>query len=417
MSPTLSNALRLGRAPTSPTGVSGRSRVGTPVLCLALGLGLGLGACRGDGAESPPPVASTETPGDVPRVVNRAEPPRLDLRASTDFVLGGRDDDPAQAFYEVSEATVATTPSGEIAVLDRPNHRVVVFGDDGSLVRTLGREGEGPGELSRPFTLVALDGGRLAVWDLGRGGLVAFGPEGDPADPPPVPDELARRPVGSDGAALVVRRSEGGMYRLHRIDADGRAALVDSAVRLPGSDITLESCGLAFGGMEPLFAPELEWSGAGGYLAVVDSADYRVDLFRAGEPLRTVVRTVDPPRATESLALEELGEGMRIGVPDGERVCDPEEVVEARGFAEVVPVIDQVRVWPDGRLWVRRWSEGTDEGPVDVFDPDGTLVGTLPEGTPLPVGYLPDGRVLWVETDAYDVERLHVGRLEAGRGG
>ena len=206
------------------------------------------------------------------------------------------------------------------------------------------------------------------------------------------------------------------MYRLHRIDARGGAAVVDSAGRLPGSNIRLESGGLAFGGMEPLVAPELKWSGAGGYLAVVDSADYRVDLFRAGEPVRTVVRTLDPRPATEALAVEELGEGMRIGVPDGERVCDPEEVVEARGFAEVVPVIDQVRVWPDGRLWVRRWAEGTEEGPVDVFDPDGTLVGTLPEGTPLPVAHLPDGRTLWVEADAYDVERLHVGRLEAGSG-
>jgi hypothetical protein len=43
-------------------------------------------------------------------------------------------------------------------------------------------------------------------------------------------------------------------------------------------------------------------------------------------------------------------------------------------------------------------------------------VGTLPPGTPFPVGFLPDGRLLISETDELDVSRLVVlvATLEGG---
>lgn len=51
-------------------------------------------------------------------------------------------------------------------------------------------------------------------------------------------------------------------------------------------------------------------------------------------------------------------------------------------------------------------------GPVHVSDPEGAYLGTLARGFPgLPVLFLPNGRVGFVEEDALGVQRLVVGRV------
>ena len=46
-------------------------------------------------------------------------------------------------------------PNGEIIVLDGQAKELMVFSPDGNLVRTLGREGEGPGEIKGAVALRA----------------------------------------------------------------------------------------------------------------------------------------------------------------------------------------------------------------------------------------------------------------------
>lgn len=100
-------------------------------------------------------------------------------------------------------------------------------------------------------------------------------------------------------------------------------------------------------------------------------------------------------------------------VPAGERVCDPAEVVEQRGFAPHLPTVGRLALAPDGTLWVQRYSVGEDDpGPIDLFDPDGRYLGTLSDDPPFPVGFLPDGRILFSEKDEWDVERLAVKTVE-----
>ena len=145
-------------------------------------------------------------------------------------------------------------------------------------------------------------------------------------------------------------------------------------------------------------------------------AGYSVDILDGDRVVRSVRRTLSPSSATRSDAVEEVGDGMRVMTSAGERVCDPEEVVEQRGFETTVPLVGSLFLHPDGRLWVARGGIGGNPVPVDVFAPDGGYLGTLAAGTPLPLDALPDGRVLWEERDELDVERLVVGRLVEGGG-
>lgn len=49
-------------------------------------------------------------------------------------------------------------------------------------------------------------------------------------------------------------------------------------------------------------------------------------------------------------------------------------------------------------------ATGAAPKPIDVFDREGRYLGTLPAGSPFPIGFLPDGRIL--VADEFDVERL-----------
>ena len=56
---------------------------------------------------------------------------------------------------------------------------VVVIDSDGTLVRVVGRPGEGPGEINRPNGFAVWPDGRLVIADAGHGAYQIFGPDGE----------------------------------------------------------------------------------------------------------------------------------------------------------------------------------------------------------------------------------------------
>ncbi len=68
-----------------------------------------------------------------------------------DLVLGRDDNDPNQAFYRASAVDVDA--DNNLWVLDGGNHRVQVFSADGDFIRSLGGEGQGPGEFEQPLQM------------------------------------------------------------------------------------------------------------------------------------------------------------------------------------------------------------------------------------------------------------------------
>ena len=94
-----------------------------------------------------------------------------------DLVIAPRADDDNYLFYQPTD--VLTDSDGRIYVFDSGKTRVQVFDPDGTFLRTLGREGSGPGEFRSQggfvtvYTIIAADHliaydyaqSRLSVWD------------------------------------------------------------------------------------------------------------------------------------------------------------------------------------------------------------------------------------------------------------
>lgn len=74
----------------------------------------------------------------------------------------------------------ALGPDGSIYLVDRQLSQVLVIAPDGSLVRTLGRQGDGPGELRGPQGLFVMPDGSLAVFQGFPGRVNLLKPDGTP---------------------------------------------------------------------------------------------------------------------------------------------------------------------------------------------------------------------------------------------
>ena len=114
--------------------------------------------------QEPGPVKVVQIDG-VPTVQNPAEPLRQSCpwTYEQDLVLSNEMTDPETSFVYVS--SVAVDRDGNIYVLDMRQKRVQVFDRSGHYVRSIGKAGEGPGELSQPGILRLDDDGNLLVYD------------------------------------------------------------------------------------------------------------------------------------------------------------------------------------------------------------------------------------------------------------
>jgi hypothetical protein len=380
----------------------GRRRVA--VLLLAT-----LAAC----ADGPPLEKATVSDSAGIRVVSNLAPDTLlDWTFTPTVTLGGEEDGP-ESFYSVSERTVGVDAAGHIYVLDADGHRLLVFTGDGTHVRTLGREGNGPGEISWPIGLTVKPDGTALIDDLGRGTVHGFDSTGTPLD---TVDELVpnnRRIWDRDGyySAISTIEDDHTLYRFLRVvDADTTELAKHTS---PATGVVeLESCGMSLSGMSPLFSSNIVWDAWRARAAASVGTAYQIDTFDEGVHVASYRRSIEPVRATRDLAVRELGEGMRMMTSAGARECSADEVIEKRGFAELVPAIRAVRVGPGGRTWVSRGGPRPEPTPTDVLAADGTYIGTLPADAPFPMGFLPDGRMLASERDELDVVRLVVYKID-----
>ena len=331
------------------------------------------------------------------------------------FTLGGADDGP-EAFFRLAPGLIGSDGGGNLFVLDPTNARVAVFDADGRFVGTMGSRGNGPGEFGMPASLSVSPDGAVAVFDFAKGRLVRFDVarrivEEQPFPTFPAPNRQRHFEQLHDTtvvAASTARRDEGALHQVLR-QIVGADTLVLLELPLPQPEMALyEQCG---GGLQlpPIFAPEIAWAARPGTVAASSTAEYAIAFWNAGRVARIVRRDIKPVIATRDQAIRHLGEGYRINFGRGPCLIDPAEMVDKRGYADVVPPIGTVLLGPSGELWVRRFTVDPEAvAPIDIFDAGGAYVGTL-DRTPLaPVILLPGDRLGVVETDELDIDRLVV---------
>lgn len=323
--------------------------------------------------------------------------------------VGGAEEG-ATAFSRLSRWTVAPTPDRTLSILDPLNHRVVVLDSAGVVRRTYGGRGDGPGELQGPAGLALGPDSAVWVYDQRKRQLIRFAADGAPLEPRRVESRVwePARP-GTDGVYVGERSVIGSdsMRRgVLRISMDEETPVITVSLPRPAM-VEVPGCGASVP-MGRLFERDLTWDAQGNRVAVFLGPEYVVDIYDDGRHTLSLRMPTPPRPVTEALAARQYGDGFRLGLPGGDCVVDPVKMARARGFAPHLPAVADVRVTPDGEIWVQRGHVAGEAAVIDIWAADGEYVGALPAGTPLPLAFLPGGAVGISEVDDWDVPRLVV---------
>jgi len=336
---------------------------------------------------------------------------------------------------------IAFAPGGELFVLEERNRRVLEYGPAGEYVRQFGREGQGPGEFQLPMTLAVTSNGEIVVWDFQNRWYSLFTPDGD----------FSRTVRWGDWASGPRRDTlrpwpAGGVVYLQSLlhedsdppdDIDRGFIAWEPLAEVGGPVEVLEVhhprrrgrqvAGTLVLDSGPAFAPVARWDVlSDGRLAVADGVEYRVRLVPPeGGSIQLLERSLAPRPTGEADRQRERDRvrkaydnaaGVRMvggsGSPRSSSRTD--QIVESIVFADVLPVIRDLAVDYDDRLWIQRHGETFfDDGPIDIVTAEGDYIGTLP-AMRMPDAFGPDGMAAWMERGAeVEVERVIVRRLPA----
>ena len=341
-------------------------------------------------------------------------------------------------------ASIAVDAERTVYVLDGQAQEVRVFDADGTYVRTLGRSGEGPGEFTRAEAVAVLPDGRILVRDAGDKNIQVFGPGQDDTDQWPYSlsgvMSYTNTPLHTDDDGRTYQE----ISRVDEASSGSWPSLIDEIVVLGPDGTHLDTLPDPWGDYEPPalqweltrspipFMPLGHWSvHPNGHLLSGFPSDYTISLGRDGGVLR-IERVYEPVRVSENERSYYTGEITRM-----QRARFPGWRWTGPPVPETKPVFRELMAGRNGRIWVgletesyaveneRHDPDDPASSPVvwgsglryDVFEPDGTYLGTVepPAGFsryPTPVF---DGDHVWAATrDELGVGRVVRYRIEVG---
>ena len=368
---------------------------------------LALGACGGRTSSDGPQVVR-DTIGDtlVVRTVSGSmwvDPATLAPEVS----IGEMDsEDLNYLFGQINSMAVAS--DGTIYVLDRQAAELRAYSPDGTWLRTIGKRGEGPGELKQPSAIAILSDGRILVRDPGNGRIQVYAPDGSALVEWPVvrggfqtSDPLwTDRRDNSYIRVLLDPTADLSHWRmgLARIGSDGTPHDT-MAVPTSGFEERYVEARSGEEGHQSVsrnsvpFAPQEQWSfHPDGYFIHAVTTDYRIDLLRRDAPPLRIERVYEPAPVQpgeKDQSEQRIVRNMRQMAPGWKWNGPP--------IPDEKPPFGIVMCGEDGRLWVlvsqpaveepnpdydpkdsdstpTRWREPV---VLDVFQPDGTYLGQV----------------------------------------
>lgn len=353
-------------------------------------------------------------------VMNPATPvdPPVEIRPAELWRIGGMEDE-EDVFFGVIQ-TIVTDAGGTVYLLDRQLHQVMVYSGDGQFLRTIGREGEGPGEFRNPGDLIILPDGRVGVIQQQPGKIVLLTPEGEPADnfPFPEPDDGGTQMFF--GCAATDRQVIAGVNQFAQRD-DGFAVIF----QLVGSDMDGNKVATYYENErkhdmakfefdeKDLGGPSTLWEvGTDGRVyANMWFDDYRINVWQPDGKIDRVIEREFEPRRRSNEEMEKARNNFRI-------------VINGREAKNIVSETDRTvqRFYPqeDGTLWVlsSRGALDAPEGTMgvfDVFDASGRFMHQVTikgDGSIERDGYFFAGGRLFVVTDLVSARRAMFGGNE-----
>jgi hypothetical protein len=351
-------------------------------------------------------------PGDVPADSWR-------LAAAPDVEIGVETGQPAYQLDRVSSGAILS--NGTIVVANSGSRELRFFDAAGAHVRSVGREGQGPGEFQSLTLVGAFAGDSLLAWDPGQRRLSVFDASGRLARTVAVPSAFGPTPpltagVLRDGRLVAQRREipilsasppPAGIVRpnatILTLSADG--ASTATVGTFPDSEVSIYQ-GVSFG---VIFGRSIELWGRGDRIAIGNTDAYRIRVYSAdGRLLHIVRQTREPRRFTE----EEYQAARPATFPSSPVGARMKGAVDQMPRPDALPAFADVRMDGEGNLWVQEFAlESDPRTSWQVFSGEGRLIGRLSAPSSHTLLDATAAHALFRVTDELGVHRLRVYRL------
>jgi hypothetical protein len=292
---------------------------------------------------------------------------------SVDLEIGGDIDDNDYLLY--GPTRIAVDSRGNIFVLDSRQWCIKKFDPKGVYIRTIGRQGQGPGELSQTYQMVIDHSDNIVVYDLGNRRFSFFDNAGDYVRTVKYQPHVLAMQLGPDGSLYaeveeMVFADAGAKMRIRmtRFSPDFKTNVVFDSLdvsrwKMIQTKSVTQSVTLPF-------YRYLVWQVAPCGRLVIgtsDSYDLRIlspDLAVIGEIHRDVER------------VKVTGQDKDDYFADFDEPLVP-ELRRAISFPKYKPIIDVINIDHEGYIIVRLEQRVDDKPVYDVFTPEGGFVNRV----------------------------------------
>ena len=359
------------------------------------------------------------------RIVN-SDPTSSDatctISAEPVLIIGEDEEDENQWFSSIRG--MGRLSDGSVVAVDRTAAEVRIYDETGEHLRSMGRNGEGPGEFSNPFILWITAEDTLWVGDYRPWRYNVFTAQGEFVRRvtlmPVWPNPSRAGGVLDNGYSVNSKTTRGGREDFTDPDTliveahDPEGRLLGVLARMPerARGYLRESPNL---GLFPLFQSVPEIDARGSTIALAHGSETEVRLLDDDFNLRTIVRWVEPGREVTAADVRAWREDYvesrtRWASPEWDR-DDDALISDQRPVADLFPAISQVVIGRDGRIWVRQYDRPREDRGWLAFDLDGEFschMAALP-GALWEIGT--DYVLLLSETEL-GIQTLHMYRLD-----
>lgn len=347
-------------------------------------------------------------------------------------VYGWVEDEPDSEFSDIVGVALGT--GGSIAVADRRLATITVFSVDGTVIATMGREGDGPGEFRNLAGIVAHGEDRFVVFDRAHQRLSEWRSDGTLVGDRSLRRGDTERRIGTvgrfvngswyaaEGDQLIPARvgdtaqDTVGFYRL-----DDNATVGEVLARVPGSLSTQFIIQGMPGNRMALLSPRRVGQVRGNCLLVGTTDDPILTLVnRSGEVHGQVPLEISVERATEEhrrtwVATTLAATARQFGAevpPEQTRMLTA--MAEAAGMAEQIPFAHELIVDELGYVWAQRYEMPDGPGGLEwwVFSETGRFLGSVHLPGRLRVLRISMDAIVGVWTDELGLQYVHAYSLD-----
>ncbi len=288
--------------------------------------------------------------------------------------VGGYDED--ILFGVISQ--LAEDPEGNVYLLDSQLNEIQVLSPGGEYLRTIGREGEGPGEFRNASDMFFGPGGLVGVLQVFPGKIIQLTPTGEPADNFPLPEVTGFQLV------FVARGLPDRVALAGAITGDGEQTTYLKAFDGEGTQLAVfheQTDEMIFGGMKfkekvnRNFTQRWALADDGRVAAALEFDPYTIHVWKPDGSVDHIITRPDYPQVTRTDDERKLIQTLF----DGFTSWNPGSTYET---SRTHMTVAQVTFRDDGTLWVMG-SQGlwrTDDdvfASFDVYDLSGSFLKTV----------------------------------------